>query len=115
MTGVQTCALPICTEAGADTIQDPDGGSDLVITINKAEGGELVKTRPEKGAAYFGAGGDAMTGFQYMGGLEAGLWLDCILNDTEPYVTADQAVVVTEILDGIYTSAAQGGKPVYFD
>lgn len=110
------CCVTLCgTEAGADTIQDPDGGSDLVVTVNRAEGGELVKTRPEKGAAYFGAGGDAMTGFQYMGGLEAGLWLDAILNDTEPYVTADQAVVVTEILDAIYTSAAQGGKPVHFD
>ena len=47
-----------------------------------------------------------MTGFQYMGGLEAGLWIDAILNDTELYVTADQAVVVTEILDAIYSFIA---------
>lgn len=109
------CVTLMGTEAGADTIQDPDGGTDLVVTVNSVQGDELVKTNPAKGAAYFGAGGGAMTGFEYMGGLEAGLWLDAIINDTEPYVTADQAVVVTEILDGIYKSAEQGGKPVYFD
>ena len=55
-----------------------------------------------------------MSGFEYMGGLEAGAWLDAIIDDTEPYVTAEQACVVTEILDAIYTSA-RTGQPVVFD
>ena len=43
------CCVTLCgTEAGADTIQDPDGGSDLVVTVNRAEGGELVKTAPRR-------------------------------------------------------------------
>lgn len=105
------------TEAGAETIQDPNGSANLVVDVNLIEGGKQVNTTFGEGGAYFSAGGvgGAQNGFAYMGGLEAGLWIDAILNDTEPYVTADQAVVVTEILDGIYTSAAQGGKPVYFD
>lgn len=109
------CVTLCGTEGGADTIQDPNGSSELVVTLNDVEGGELVKTHPETGAAYFGAGdGTAMTGFSYMGGLEAESWIDAINNDTDPYVTADQACVVTEILDGIYTSA-RTGEPVYFD
>ncbi len=106
------CVTLCGTEGGADTIQG--AGSDLIVTLNNVQGGELVKTRPEEGAAYFGAGGGAMSGFEYMGGLEAGAWLDAIINDTEPYVTAEQACVVTEILDAIYTSA-RTGQPVVFD
>ena len=109
------CVTLMGTEGGADTIQDPTGGSNLVVTLNSVQGDQLVKTAPATGAAYFGAGGNAMTGFEYMGGREAGLWLDAILNDTEPYVTADQAAVVTDILDAIYTSAQNGGAPVLFD
>ncbi len=54
-----------------------------------------------------------MGGFSYMGGLEAGQWLEAIANDTEPLVTAAQACVVTEILDAIYRSA-RTGRPVIF-
>ncbi|MBD3689738.1 Gfo/Idh/MocA family oxidoreductase [Nanchangia anserum] len=108
------CVTLCGTEGGADTVQAP-AGSDLIVTLNNVQGGELVKTHPEAAAAYFGAGGDAMSGFEYMGGLEAGAWLDAILDDTEPYVTAEQACVVTEILDAIYKSAENGGKPVVFD
>lgn len=105
------CVTLCGTEGGADTIQGP--GSDLTVTLNNVQGGELVKTAPEAGAAYFGAPGGAMTGFSYMGGLEAEAWIDAIVNDHEPYVTAEQACVVTEILDAIYTSAATG-QPVVF-
>lgn len=106
------CVTLCGTEGGADTVQAKQG-SDLVVTLNNVQGGQLVKAAPETGAAYFGAPGDAMNGFAYMGGLEAASWLDAIANDTEPYVRAEQACVVTEILDAIYTSA-RTGKPVVF-
>ena len=46
--------------------------------------------------------------------VEARSWIDCILNDTEPVVKPEQALVVTEILEAIYESA-KTGKPVYFN
>ena len=41
-------------------------------------------------------------------------WLDAIENDTDPVVLPEQACVVSEILEAIYTSA-KTGEPVYFD
>lgn len=109
------CVTLCGTEGGADTIQAQDGSAALAVTLNNVQGNELVKTKPEQGASYFGADGAVATGgFEYMGGIEADKWLDAIINDTEPYVTADQACVVTEILDGIYTSA-RTGQPIDFE
>jgi predicted dehydrogenase len=45
---------------------------------------------------------------------EATHWIDCIVNDKEPIVTPKQALVVTQILEGIYESA-RTGKPVFFE
>ena len=43
------------------------------------------------------------------------MWIDHVLDDSKPLVTKpEQAFVVTQILEAIYTSA-QTGKPVYFD
>lgn len=44
---------------------------------------------------------------------EARLWIECILNDTEPLVKPEQALVVTQILEAIYESG-KTGKTVYF-
>ena len=44
---------------------------------------------------------------------EARMWIECILNDTEPLVKPEQALVVTEILEAIYASS-KSGKAVYF-
>ena len=41
-------------------------------------------------------------------------WLDAIENDTDPVVLPEQACVISEILEAIYTSA-KTGEPVYFD
>jgi len=41
-------------------------------------------------------------------------WLNCIENDTEPYVKPEQAAVVTQIIEGIYESARTGVE-VFFD
>ncbi len=46
--------------------------------------------------------------------LEARLWIDNIINDTEPVVKPSEALVVTQILEAIYESA-KTGKAVYFD
>ncbi|WP_199617336.1 Gfo/Idh/MocA family protein [Paenibacillus alkalitolerans] len=46
--------------------------------------------------------------------LEARLWIDSIVNDTEPVVKPEQALVVTQILEAIYESA-NTGKPIFFD
>lgn len=90
------------TEAGADM---KDG-----LRINGEDFGKLYVTKPE-----LGAGGVAF----YDGkaetdaAREARLWIDCILNDTDPIVMPEQALVVTEILEAIYESA-RTGKAVYF-
>ncbi|MBC1886751.1 Gfo/Idh/MocA family oxidoreductase [Listeria booriae] len=46
--------------------------------------------------------------------LEAQQWIDSILNDTDPVVKPEQALVVTQILEAIYESS-QTGKPVFFN
>ncbi|WP_223070408.1 Gfo/Idh/MocA family protein [Paenibacillus caui] len=45
---------------------------------------------------------------------EAKQWIDSVLNDTEPVVKPEQALVVTRILEAIYKSS-ETGQPVYFD
>lgn len=45
---------------------------------------------------------------------EARLFYEAIENDTDPFVLPEQAFVVTQILDAIYTSS-RTGKPVYFE
>jgi predicted dehydrogenase len=39
---------------------------------------------------------------------EARLWIDAVVNDKDPVVLPEQALVVTKILEGIYTSAKTG-------
>ena len=46
--------------------------------------------------------------------VEARQWIDCIINDKEPVVKPEQALVVTEILEAIYESS-KTGRPVYFN
>ena len=41
-------------------------------------------------------------------------FVDAIENDTDPVVLPEQACVVSEILEAIYTSA-KTGEPVYFN
>ena len=44
---------------------------------------------------------------------EAKAWIEAVRNDTEPVVLPEQALVVSEILEAIYTSA-RTGQAVYF-
>ncbi|HEY8721108.1 Gfo/Idh/MocA family oxidoreductase [Pengzhenrongella sp.] len=106
----EACTTLAGTEGGADSVQDR---SDYLVTLNNVQGGRMVLTRPEAGATYFGPGRKAVGGMEAMASMEASHWLDAIVNDTEPVVTAEQACVVTEVLDAIYTSG-RTGQPVYF-
>jgi len=86
------------TKAGADM---RDG-----LRFNSDDMGRLNMTKPNLsfGGAAFYEGVDNSKPEQ----LEARLWIDAILNDTEPVVTPEQAIVVSQILEGIYESAKTG-------
>ncbi|MFC5466319.1 Gfo/Idh/MocA family protein [Lederbergia graminis] len=91
------------TEAGADM---KDG-----LRINGEEFGKLYTKKAE-----LDAGGVAFYDgkMESDADLEARLWIESIINDTEPLVKPEQAFVVTQILEAIYESA-RTGKAVYFD
>ncbi|MFC5449839.1 Gfo/Idh/MocA family protein [Paenibacillus aestuarii] len=87
---------------GAEMKVKPDKTTELVF--NTAKYGKLVDFNPNtrSNVAYF-SGGEDNPGF-----LEAKQWLECIIHDTEPLVTAEQAYVVTRILEAVYQSAETG-------
>ncbi len=93
------------TKAGAD-MKGPHGA----LRINTTDFGKLVTINPEMGAGgvafYSGAGAAPQD-------IEARQWIDAIRNDTDPCVLPEQAIVVTQILEAIYESAALG-KEVTF-
>ncbi len=94
----------ICGEkAGADML---DG-----LRINTILAGKQVMIKPDlsSGAVAFfeGSGGDAPED------KEAATFLNAVMGKGELYVTAEQAAVVTHILEGIYESE-KTGKPYYF-
>jgi len=92
------------TKAGIDTA---DG-----LRVNYIRHGRQIVERPNlsAGGVAFYSGDDAGKPED----MEARRWIDAIRNDTEVYVKPEQAIVVTQILEAIYTSAATG-KPVIFD
>ena len=80
------------------------------LRINGENFGKLYTTKAELelgGVAFYG--GKKETDSER----EARLWIDAILNDTDPIVMPEQALVVTQILEAIYKSA-KTGKAVYF-
>jgi len=72
--------------------------------FNKAEYNQLVETQPSDAGGVFGFAGSSLE----QRDAEATQWIDCILNDTEPVVKPEQALVVTQILEAIYKSAETG-------
>ena len=46
--------------------------------------------------------------------VEAANWIRCVVEDTDPVVLAEQAYVVSQILEAIYESS-KTGKPVCFE
>jgi predicted dehydrogenase len=108
-TDVREAMTSLCgTEGGAEMKANPTGGGTPELVFNSAKYGKLVETRPATGGiAYFDSGAEDP------GVKEARQWLECIINDTEPLVKPEQAYVVTQILEAIYTSAKLG-KTVEF-
>jgi len=86
------------TKAGADMA---DG-----VRINGVRRNLQYVTKPDinpVGAAYFDGYAPESPADR-----EARLWIDAIIHNKEPFVLPEQALVVTQILEGIYTSAKTG-------
>lgn len=81
------------------------------LKINKVELDRQVVTEVDTAA-----GGVAFYDGEQMSpaGTEAYNWIKAIVDDTDPIVLPEQACVVSEILEAIYTSS-KTGKAVYFD
>lgn len=91
------------TKAGAD-MRDS-------LRINLAKNGTLTTIKPD----FYTSGADFYDPITISpSDAEAEQWIKSIINDTAPTVLPEQAFVVTEILEAIYTSA-KTGKPVLFD
>lgn len=96
------------------TLCGTDGGLDMNdgVRVNGIRHGRQYMLKPNLnagGAAFYGGNANELPEDR-----EARLWLDAVVNDKEPFVTAKQAYCVSRILDGIYQSA-KSGKPYYFD
>lgn len=90
------------TIAGADTM---DG-----LRINGEKSGSLYINKIDVNKQTLDLyRGEDLTVFQ----LEEKTWIESIVNDTEPFVKAEQAVVVSEILEALYKSA-ETGKAINF-
>ena len=95
-------------KAGADMMgKGPDGG----LRINGEKFSKTYITEPDLAAGgvafYDGASMQPQE-------VEARQWIDAVINDTQPTVLPRQALVVSQILEAIYTSS-ETGKPVYFE
>ncbi len=95
------------------TLCGTEGGADMKdgLRINGENLSRLYETKVD-----FNTGGvDFYEGSsEDPADMEARGWIDCILNDSEPVVKPEQALVVTEILEAIYESS-RTGKPVYLN
>ncbi|WP_099204369.1 Gfo/Idh/MocA family protein [Scatolibacter rhodanostii] len=100
----EATALFVGTKGGVDTI-------DQVVRLNHVVAGQQSVTQVGQKIAPYIPGysqGPAPVS------LEAEYWVKALRGESDLFVTADQAYVVTKILDGIYESS-KTGKPVYFD
>ncbi|WP_066192153.1 MULTISPECIES: Gfo/Idh/MocA family protein [Gracilibacillus] len=93
------------------SLSGTEGGADMKdgLRLNGENFGKLYETKVELnsgGVAFYD--GKAETDAD----LEARLWIDNIIEDTEPVVKPEEAIVVTQILEAIYESA-KTGKAVY--
>lgn len=107
-------ALNIADTAEAKFVLCGDkGGADTLdgVRVNYVKNNRQVIERPnlESGGVAFYEGKKSSPK-----DIEARKWIDAVLNDTELCVKPEQALVVTQILEAIYTSA-ETGKPVYLD
>ena len=104
------------TKAGAELVGEGAAAptsavnSTGTVVFNTARYGELVDIQPIEisgpGPADFG--GDPFR----VGDAEIKAWLDAIVNNTDPVVKPEEALVVTQILEAIYKSA-ETSKTIY--
>lgn len=95
------------------TLCGTKGGADMKngLIINGEERGRLFNKEivTDAGGVAFFDGDEEEHSL-----LETKSWIDCIVNDTEPLVKPEQALVVTQILEAMYESS-KTGKTVYLD
>lgn len=94
------------------SLSGTEGGADMKdgLRMNGEDFGKLYTSHVELeagGVAFY----DGKT--ESDAELEARLWIESIINNTEPTVKPKEALVVTQILEAIYESA-KTGKAVYF-
>ncbi|MCY9694477.1 Gfo/Idh/MocA family protein [Paenibacillus alginolyticus] len=95
------------------TLCGTEGGADMRdgLRINSEKLGRMNTTTIDLsagGVAFFEGSAESSSD------MEARLWLECILHNTEPLVKPEQAFVVTQILEAIYESS-KTGKAIYFE
>src|SRR5699024_3548165 len=95
------------------SLSGTDGGADMKdgLRINGENFGKMYTTNVELdagGVAFYDGKKESDAD------LEARLWIDSILQDTDPIVLPKQAFVVTQILEALYESA-KTGEAVYFN
>jgi predicted dehydrogenase len=100
------------TGEAQSTLCGTEGGADMRdgLRINGTEFQRMYNKKPlldAGGVAFYDGAADNPAD------IEARMWIDSILNDTDPLVKPEQALVVTEILEAIYESS-KTSKPVYF-
>jgi predicted dehydrogenase len=96
----EACTTLCGKEGGAEMRMDDNQYS---CTLNYTEGGKLTQSSPNfKDIIIFGPG----IAPESPGDREAKQWLYAILENKEPLVKPEQALVVTQILESIYQSAA---------
>lgn len=97
----------------ATTLCGTQGGADMMngLRINGEKKSRLYEWTPDLssgGVAFYDGVSESAAD------LEARLWIEAIVNDLPVVVKPEQALVVTQLLEGIYESA-KTGKPVYFN
>ena len=95
------------TIEAATTLAGTKAGADMRdgLRMNSVQYGKQVVTKPDLsagGVAFYDGASAAPED------LEARQWIDAVLNDKEPLVKPEQALVVTQILEAIYESARTG-------
>lgn len=94
----EACFSLCGTEAGVDTRNG--------VVINGVRNGRMYDTKinlATGGVAFYSGNTGGSPADR-----EARCWIDAVKNNTEPFVKPEQAYVVTQILEGIYTSAKTG-------
>ena len=85
------------TKAGVDMFDE--GG----VRINLVQNGKMAITKPEVKPGWMPGPPPPMPW-----DWEAKHWVDCLKNNTEPFVKAEEAFVVTQIIEAVYESARTG-------